>query len=70
MAPEYESRDRCGVGMTREHITIYQMSLFRPLCHISHCLEPIYELEPGLPTLYCQRHRAQIVKESNVWRKG
>jgi hypothetical protein len=34
-------------------------------CHYSVCAKPVFELEPGLPTLFCAEHRALAVAESN-----
>lgn len=42
----------------------------KPHCIVSLCTEPVYELEPGLPTMFCAKHRALAVAESNRMRKG
>ncbi len=48
--------------------TIRPEDVPRPACKVLGCLDLVYELEPGLPTLFCDRHRAMAVAESNKLR--
>ena len=36
----------------------------KPACHVWGCPKPVYMIEPLLPTLFCDEHRALAVAES------
>jgi hypothetical protein len=39
------------------------------LCMYPFCGDVAYELEPGLPTLYCAVHRSAVVKEAKAMKR-